>query len=469
MGTWQRRWVADGVSVEILTNGCSTGATLEVEIGLATSTGIAGLWDVALWDADFWGPDVVWTSVSDWVQGVTSTRKFSRGQKVWSSGTITVTLNNASGRFSVDNLDPLAPYVVAGVSSIRPGVPIRCSITYSGVTYPLFYGYVVSWGEVTTGKGPRTGGAYVEVSGTDEWGRLAKAKGFAVSPSVGASDTYGARVVRILNAAGFTGSINADVGYTTFQATDLSAERVTELNEVARAEGGAIWAEADGSIIARDRYSLVENIRSVEPQAVFGDGDTDTQVCWLNAPWSPPDGDGEVPWASVQMTPLTDEMIINHTVYKRVGGTEQQYVDPISVALYGDRTDKPSDFLSETDAQVAALAEWIVLVNKYPEARVVNIAFVVGCNTVELLPLLLGLKIQDLVLFKLRPPSDYTTHEMERYCHIHGITIAIGSNDMAVSFDLESATAYREYALSRWDIGTWGASDVDTTGARWFV
>lgn len=455
--------------MEILTNGCTTGATLNVDLGLAVITGAAGIWDVAIWDADLWGPDVTWTSVSDWVQDVAISRKFSRGQRTWSSGTITITLNNISGRFSVDNTDPLAPYVVGGVSSIRPGVPIRVTVTYNGVTYPLFYGYVISWGEVSTGKGARTGGAYVTVTGGDEWNRLAKAKGFTVSPAVGAGDTYGARIVRILNAAGFTGSINADIGYTTFQATDLSSDRVTELNNTARAEGGMIWAEADGSIVARDRYALLEDIRSASPQATFGDGDTDIPVCWRNTSYIPPNATNEVPWASYTIAPLTDEMIINHTVYKRVGGTEQQYVDVISVALYGDRTDKPGDFLSETDAQVAALANWTVLVNSNPEARVEQLSFVIGCDVVDLLPLLLGLKIQDLVLFKLRPPSNYATHTMERYCHIQGISIAISNNDMAISFDLESATAYRIFALSQWDVGLWGASDTDPLGAVWFV
>lgn len=457
------------MSMEIFTNGCTTGAVLNVELGLVTATGVAGIWDVAIWDTDVWGPDTIWTSVSDWVQDIATSRKFSRGQRTWSSGTITITLNNVDGRFSTDNTDPLAPYAVGGGSSIRPGVPIRASITYGGITYPLFYGYVTSWGEVSTGKGPRTGGAYVTVSGTDDWGRLAKVKGFAVSPPVGAGDTYGARVVRILTAAGFTGDVIVDPGYTTYQATDLSADRIPELDDVARAEGGAIWVEADGSIIARDRYSLVEDPRSITPQATFGDGDTSVPVCWRNAPWVPPDGAGEVPWASFTVAPLTDDMIINHAVYKRVGGVEQQYTDPASIALYGDRTDKPSDFMSETDAQVAALAEWVVLVNKDPEARVENLAFVLGCDVGELLPLLLGLKIQDLVLFKLRPPSNYATHMMERYCHIQGISIAVSNNDMAISFDLESATAYHAFVQSRWDVGLWGASNVDPAGARWFI
>lgn len=456
------------MSLTVLSDGCHPGAELDVDVGLSTSLGSAGLWDVALWDAGLWGPDVVWTSVADRVRSVSTTRGFSRGWGTWSAGKITVVLDNRDGELSPDNLDPGSPFVAAGVSSIRPGVPIRVRLTIGGVTYQLFYGYVTSWGESWAGHAPRVGDALVTVEGVDEWGRLARAKGFAVG-SVGAGDTFGQRVNRILDAAGFTGDVDADSGYVTFQATDLSAERVTELNDAARAEGGAVWAGTDGSIIARDRYSLVEDLRSITVQATFGDGDTDAVVCWMGSPWTVPDGAGESPWTELTVAPLTDERVVNRAVYTPSGLSAQTYIDPTSVALYGDRTETLDDLPCQTEPQALALATWRVLVSKDPEALVERVSFRPRCDLDVLGPLLLGLEIRDLVRIRLRPPTDYATHELDRYCHVSGIQIVIDRNDLTVSFPLESATAYRAFAASRWDIGTWGASDLDPTGALWFV
>ena len=453
----------------ILSDGCEVPAELDVDLGISTSTSPAAIWDVALWDSGIWGPDIVWAPFGARVRSIAVDGSFSRGWGVWSAGKITVVLDNMDGALSPDNLDPTAPYVIAGMTTIRAGLPIRARLTYAGVSYDLFNGYVTSWGEEWAVHAPRQGDALVTVEGTDVWGRLAKAKGFAVSPSVGAGDTYGQRIDRILQVAGFTGSLDTDIGYVTFQATDLSDDRITELNDTAKSEGGLVWADPSGSIIARDRYSLVENLRSVEVQATFGDGTATIPVCWLNAPWVPSDGAGEIPWVTASVAPLTDDMIINHAIYTRVGGTPQDVSDQDSIALYGDRTDPIDDLMCETDAQVLALATWRVLVGTIPEARVDRLTFYPQCNLSTLLPLLMSLKIGDLILIKLRPPTDYATHMMQRYCHISGRQIEIRDNAIVISFDFESATAYRTYSLSRWDVGLWGVDDVDINGARWFV
>ena len=453
----------------VLSDGCTVPAELDVDLGLSTSTGPAGLWDDALWDDGIWGPDIVWEPVGSRVRSVSTDGSFSRGWGVWGAGKITVVFDNTDGALSPDNLDPAAPYVVAGMTTIRAGIPIRARLTYAGVSYDLFFGYITSWGEEWAVHSPRQGDALVTVEGIDAWGRLAKAKGYAVSPSVGTGDTYGQRIDRILKTAGFTGSLDTDVGYVTFQATDLSDDRVTELNDTAEAEGGLIWADPSGTIIARDRYSLVENLRSVEVQAEFGDGNTISPVCWLNEPWVPTDGMSETPWAVASVAPITDDMIINHAIYTRVGGTPQDVNDPNSIALYGDRTDTIDDLMCETDAQVLALATWRVLVGTIPEARVDRLTFYPQCDLTNLLPLLLSLKIGDLVSIKLRPPTNYASHVMLRYCHISGRTIEIQGNAITISFDFESATAYRTYSLSRWDVGLWGIDQTDINGARWFV
>lgn len=432
-------------------DGCNPAVQLIVEIALTTATGPAAIWDVALWDSGTWGPDVVYVDVSEWVRTVKTERRFNTRMRVWQAGSATVVLGNLDGRFSPDNLDPTAPYVVAGVSGVRPGCPIRIRTVYQGVTYSIFYGYVEVWQEGWELHGPRAGDAIMTVQCIDEWGRLGRAKGWAVVP-VGAGEPYGSRVARLLAAAGFTGVTQLATGLTTMQATDLSDERVTEINKTAQSEGGTVHAEADGSIIAKDRYALVNDTRSITVQATFGDGP------------------GEVAWSSIAVAPYSASEIINNAVYKRVGGSDQRYSDPVSIALYGQRSDPDSanDLLCETDAQVAALAQWAVIVNKDPEAKVEELSFNPSCDLTALAPLLFGLLVRDLVTVTVRPPST-TSHTMHRFCFISGIAHEFGDNDWIPKIYLTSATALHTFADSRWDVGLWGSSAVDPAAAIWFV
>jgi hypothetical protein len=433
-------------------DGCGATATLTVEIALTSATGPAALWDVAVWDAGVWGPDTTWVDVSGWVRAVkTSGGRLDQRMRTWQTGRCDVVLHNRDGRFSPDNLDPGAPYVAAGVSGVRPGCAIRVTVTYAAVTYPLFFGYVTAWNEGWALHTPRDGDAYMTVSARDVWGQIAAAKGVAVG-AVGAGETFGARVARLLAAAGFTGGVDVETGEITTQATDLSGGRATEIAKTAQSEGGTVFAGPDGTIHGAGRYALVQNARSITVQAAFGDGP------------------GETPWEDIDKAPLSDETIINDAVYARVGGADVRFVDQVSTALYGTRSDPDTadNLVCETDGQVAALAQWAVLTSKDPEARVDGLKFRPRCNLATLGPLFLTLTPMDLVTVTVRAPSA-TAHIMSRYCFVAGVNHTIENNDWTVDVALASATTHVQFAASRWDVGLWGASDTDPTAARWFV
>lgn len=434
---------------------CQPGVTLTVELGLITPGTSVGIWDVSLWDSGLWGGGAIRTDVSAYVRAFKTERAFSEDLKNWNAGKFTVVLDNLDGRFSPDNLAPGAPYVSAGLSGIRPGCPVWITMEYAGTSYPVFTGYVTTWQEGwALHYGPTEGDAYMSAIGYDEWGRLGRNKTRPAVGPVGAGDTYGQRIARILASAGFTGTSTIETGETTFQETDLSGEIVTELNKVVESEGtgAAVWAEADGSIVATGRYSLIESPRSRIVQVPFGDSV------------------GEIPWADVDVAPVTDESIINHAVYARTGGTVQEYTDAVSISLYGviDDPNSPTDLLCETDGQVAGLAQWVVLLNKDPESVVTSISLKPRDDLVTLAPLVLGSMIRDLISVSLYPPSA-TGHRFYRQCFIAGIVFEVSENDWTATFPLSKATAYRRFAESLWDEGLWGSSDVDPDGALWFV
>lgn len=445
------------MAITIFTDCDGNSFDLTVEIGLTSSTSSFAIWNSSLWDTGIWGPDHIWTDVSDYVTGITTNRAFDGQFRSWSAGSISVTLNNQDGRFSPDNL--LGPYVAAGISSIIPGLPIRARVDYASITYQLFYGRIDEWVESfklfgDDGCGDRIGQATMTCSGSDAWKKLASASSAAVSPSVGAGEYFGARVQRVLDSAGFTDSTDLDVGYVPLQATDLSSKPTEELEVTAASEGGHVWVDADGTVIGRDRYALVEDPRSITPQVVFGD-----------------DGLSEIQWFSIQVSSLSLSGVINAAVYSRVGGSEQAYYDQPSIALYGKIADTSSwidKLLCTTDPEVATLAQWTVMTHKDPAIAVEGLSLRPRYDPDVLVPIALGLQICDLVEVNIRPPSAYG-HMISRRCFVSGIGISISSGDVTVSYSFSPANLYQTYANSLWDVGLWGASDVDANGARFFV
>ena len=421
---------------------------------MTAATGGCGVWDSGMWDEALWGPDETWTDITEWVRGFDTDRRFSRDLRSWSAGTADVVLDNRDGRFSPDNLDVAAPYVVGGVSGVRPGRPVRIRMAYAGVTYDVWRGYVMAWRESWVPGGTRAGDAISIMQCEDEWSRLSWARGWATS-AAGAGETCGPRWSRILSAAGYTETPDLDIGTVTLQETDLSTDPIRELGITADSEGGWIYVESDGVIIGRDQYAIIEDSRCTTVQATFGDA-----------------GSPEIPWTSLDYAPMDLDDTINIATYKCVGGTEQRYTDATSRALYGDRDDRSPNITSlvcETDAQALALATRAVATRRNPEARVKSLTIAPIGDPTNRIPIALGLRIRDLVEVIRRPPSAQS-HTMTRSCFISGISQRLDkeNNSWTTTFDTTSATTYRAFASSLWDTGTWGSSDGDPTAALWF-
>lgn len=419
---------------------------LTVEVGLITTGGLSAIWDVSVWDASLWGFSETWLDVSDYVLSVKTARKFNRDLRIWSTGSASVELNNSDGRFSPDNLT--GPYVAAGVSSIQPGCNIRISITYAGIVYWVFTGEVDEWAEVwETVYGPRTGGATTKITATDIWARVSQASIASVSPAVGAGELFGARIHRILDAAGISVPRNFDTGSVAMLGTTLDAAPDQLIALTCDSEGGAVYPEADGTIYAKRKYSLVEETRSITPQATFGDGG-------LLA--------GEIPWETIDVAGFNLTGLVNSALYTRVGGTQQVYRDPGSVARYGifgDKTPNIESLICSTDAEALSLAQWSVITKKDPMAPINSLTLPVVEPSI--IATLLGLRVRDLVEVIRRPPSA-TLHTVTRSNFINGLGFSIQNAKVYLTLDFYPAEKYRDFASSRWDVAVWDSSP-------WFV
>lgn len=398
---------------------------ITTEIGVASAASGTGLWDSSLWDTGTWGPDVAWTDISEYVQEISTFRGRSRESDRYQTGSATLTLKNLDGRFTPANLS--GPYVAGGVSQIRPRVPVRVSATWDSVKYPLFYGRVESWQD----QYPMFGyNAVTIASAVDGLAELAAFDG-AEQVSQGAGETSGLRIHRILAHAGWTLDTNIAPGTATMQATTLAQDAFTEAALTTDSEGGALWAEADGSIVFEDRYALIENARSNTSQVAFG-----TTVVITDP-----------------VVEYSSDTLHNIVAIARVGGTQYETSDLESRALYGDRAWSRNDLICEDDDQVASLAEQLLATWKAPEYRVVE-ATVFGVRSPAVhWPHVLGRRIRD------RASVTATVHvsgvTVARNVFVDGVAHNIRNKDWSTTFYFGSASMFDGFVSSRWDEALW--------------
>lgn len=412
------------------------GVTITVEAALSAATGLYGAYDSGLYDTATYGPDVIWTDVSAYVQSVKIDREFDREVAAWRAGTATLVLKNQDGRFSPDNLS--SPYVTSGVTQVRPWRDVRIRATYAGTTYYLYYGYaldfVEGWSVDRAGKGV----AICTVPCVDEMGRLSGFDGLELG-SQGAGETSGRRIHRVLDNAGHVKPRAIEVGQVTMQATTLAANCVTELKLVTDSEGGSLFVDADGTLVFEQQYALMESTRSNTIQATFGDA-----------------GGSELRYSDAELA-YSGDLVKNIASFARVGSTAQTASDASSRSLYGDRRESRTDLVCETDAQALNLATFYVERFKQPEKRVTGITIRPRRAPATLFPQVLGRRVRDLVRVKRQPPGGHT---VTRDCHIAGVHHVIDKSQGTwdTTFDLWSATVYQTYSTSRYDVALYDSA-----------
>lgn len=404
---------------------------LSFELALSSATSVYGTWDSDTWDSALWGPGAELTDLSSRLRPpLVVDRAFAHETNSWSEGSANVTLRNTDGHLSPANLS--GPYVTAGVTGLRPGREARIRATYSGVTYPLYHGYTEDLVEDWDLEDDPA--AVVRIPMLDVWDRLSRYDGDEQSP-VGAGESSGARIHRILDAAGHAGGRNVDVGLVTVLATTLEGNTAAELNLTADSEGGAVYVGPDGEIVFDQRTALVENTRSTVVQATFGDGSG---------------GVDEIPCFDMGVT-SSASLVRNIVSYARVGGTKQEYSDLTSQALYDPRREPRTDLVCELDSQVQALAQWDLSRLRAPEYRVTHVTIKPMVNPARMFPVALGLRLRDLVQCVRRGPGGTLTQG----CFVNGIHHEVLKDEWITTVDLISATPYTAFVDSRWDTGTW--------------
>jgi len=414
-----------------------------VEAGLASSAS-GGLWDTAIWDTDVWGggePD--WIDLTAYSLGVTT----QTGRQYWTermeTGTARFVFDNRDGAFS-----PIAGATLPGNLNIRPGrwirlraqsasggtvtpdpVPVPDQTTWTGVTgrtwtangtglvyqpadVPTFLDRVLWAGIIDTidevyPDGGSDSESVITAVDFQAYFAINNPPELTVPLPVELSS---ARVARLLDEVGWEWQ-DISTGDHQVDASTVDVNYAKEIQETARAEGGAFYFENLTAVFKSFAW-LSNDERSTTIQSYPGRGfDGDPRVLdAARARWSILDIENDIQLARRQ----------SPADIRREQG-------PASQTLYGQRTYSYTSLYNESNTDVDALAarrlaqlQWdfqrLLTVNLYPE------------NPTQAGDLL-NMRIGDLIRVSVPltlPGWGYTVET-----HVQGITYDIAGTDWA--------------------------------------
>jgi hypothetical protein len=234
----------------------------------------------------------------------------ARGRNVladqFQTGTLSLRLVDQNGDFNPQN--PTGPYF----ELLTPMKKVQITATYSGVTYPIFSGFITSY--VTVQPKDATEVAYTTITAVDAY-RLAQNAQITTVTGATAGDLSGTRVNQILNTINWPNTQrDVDAGLTTLQ-NDPGTNRtsLSALQVCAESEYGAVYVDASGNFVFQDRAVTVGSIGGTP--TVFTDNGAG--IRYANATWV-----------------LNDYLVFNSASITRLGGSAQLAINQPSIDKY---------------------------------------------------------------------------------------------------------------------------------------
>jgi len=260
--------------------------------------------------------------VSDRVNTIQTNRGRTALSDQFQTGTMTLRIVDQDGDFNPQN--PAGPYY----ELLTPMKKVAITATYSGVTYPIFSGFITSY--VNTQPKDATEVAYTTIQAVDAY-RLAQNAQISTVAGATAGDLSGTRINQILDQISWPSSMrDVDAGLTTMQADPgTTRTSLAALQTVADSEYGAVYVDATGSFVFQDRSLTVSSIGGT-PTLFADDG---TGIKYANAVWK-----------------LDDTLVFNSATVTRTGGTAQVATNAASIAKYFIHSYFLNNLLMQTDA-----------------------------------------------------------------------------------------------------------------------
>jgi hypothetical protein len=260
--------------------------------------------------------------VSSQVLSVQTKRGRNALSDQFQTGNLTLRIVDQNGDFNPQN--PASPYY----TYLSPMRKVQITATYSGITYPIFQGFITSY--VTTYPKDAEDVAYTTIQAVDAF-RLANNAQISTVTGATAGDLTGTRINQILDEIDWPNSMrDIDPGLTTVQA-DPGTNRTAlqAMTTIENSEYGALYVDASGSFVFQDRSVTVSSIGST-PTLFADDG---TGIYYKDATWI-----------------LNDVLVFNKATVSRTGGSPQVATNQASIDKYFLHSYFLNDLMMQTDA-----------------------------------------------------------------------------------------------------------------------
>lgn len=467
--------------------------TITVEIGVSDTSSAGGTWGQSVWDTGTWTDNIAWTDISDYVRALSTDWARSRELNRQPANVLNMTLDNRDGRFSPGNT--AGPFVVAGVSKIRPRVAVRVRATWSGTTYPVYYGFITNWQDNLPYVGKDL---TATVQATDALSLLTlnAVDGSAIGTN---GDSCSTRIAAILTAAGWPLGSTLDTGTNTLTIDSTNDSALTLLQNIAQSDGGLVYADVDGSLVYHGQTHRSTATRSTTTQITFGPSNSpydepqlsNDETYFFNQVTVIPQGT----FSATSTTSLTvgtgsktfdtqaglalavgntvlvastansanymqgaitaysgTSMTVNVTStggsgtvaswnVTLVGSVTASSIDSDSRSLYKTRALSVDSWALNT--QAASLAAFLLNIYKAPEYRVDSVRVTPATSAASLWPLVLDAEIDDKHSVTIPLPKTTYASSITKLVHVAGISHNIQpSAGWTVVFTYSSATPY---------------------------
>lgn len=367
-----------------------------------------------------------WTDISEYIRSISIERGSSEETGKFPVGTMTVVLDNRTGRFTPANTS--GPYSSAGVSQVLPEIGVRLKATYSATDYVLFAGIVEDWQDEFPMHG-KDAVTYLTV--VDYLAEVAAWEG--TDETLVTEPIPSDMIAHICDEAGNVSTIySAGLGDEQIQPIPLVGNGLDLAHLVVDSEGGALYyapnaGGSDGGIRFISRSGRVSFAKYNTVQATF----SSSSVKFRDPVVSSNRG-----------------KIVRQADLQRVGGTLQ---------TSGSGTPKVArdDLVNVSDDGVKAVADLLVAIGDPADnyrVREVTVDPIRTASWATVLPL-------DMVFLcrvVLAPPVTGVTIDREVFMDgiRHEITIS-PQRSWSITYQFASATAWRTYDYGAWNSAVW--------------
>jgi hypothetical protein len=353
-----------------------------------------------------------------------------------------VLLDNRDRRF--DPTYTAGPYY----GNLLPTRRIRGGVTFNGISYAQFAGYIEDW--QIAYPGPLD--SDVEVTWSDGFAVLAMADLNITFPQ----EPVSSRVNNVLDAIGWgtgqtwilddpafsllgTTTVLGPAGDRSVGASDSDVQGVTLVNvaalqhlqDVMLVENGLLFMGADGAVTLQGRHRRLLPPYN-QSQAIFGDDIAS----------------GELPYVNVEPA-YNAQQLWNEVRLQRVGGTVQVAADPTSRGRHFLRTypNGQGNLLTTSDAEVADQANWIIGHQSTAKLRFRSITLDGEASPSLLWPQIFGRELGDRITVRRRPPGGGTLMEQESFIEAIDLSFDARGGEWQARWSLSAADNFAYWIL----------------------